>query len=166
VTGVSGEWQSQLVDSNGRCSGIELASRTNVRERLLVVDDDDSVRRVYASHFGGSGFEVHTAATLQEAAERLASAPFDAVIADICLTPEIGSEGLAIAAYLRHRRRDPPVVVLTAYGVPEKAEEAARLGVDAFLHKPVSLVWLESFLRARIEDRRSRPGGEVIRVAG
>jgi two-component system NtrC family response regulator len=136
-----------------------------VRERLLVVDDDDPVRRAYSSHFGGSGFEVHTAATLQEAAERLASTSFDAVIADICLTPQIGSEGLAIAAYLRHRRRDPPIVVLTAYGAPEKAEEAARLGVDAFLHKPVSLVWLENFLRARIEDRRRGSGSEAITAA-
>lgn len=135
-------------------------------ERLLVVDDDDFVRRVYESHFGGSGFEVHSAATLQEAAERLACTSFDAVIADVCLTPEVGSEGLAIAAYLRHLRRDPPIVVLTAYGAPEKAEAAARLGVDAFLHKPVSLVWLESLLRARIDDRRRGPEPEAVAAAG
>jgi DNA-binding NtrC family response regulator len=130
-----------------------------VRERLLVVDDDDGVRRVYESHFAGAGFEVHSAASLHEAAERLAGGSFHAVIADVCLTPEVGSEGFAIAAYLRNLRRDPPVVVLTAYGAPDRAEAAARLGVDAFLHKPVSLVWLERLLRARIEDRRS--GGDL-----
>ena len=132
-------------------------------ERLLVVDDDDGVRGIYQSHFSGAGFEVHSAATLQEAAERLAGNTFDAVIADICLTPEVGSEGLAIAAYLRHQRHVPPVVVLTAYGAPDRAEAAARLGVDAFLHKPVSLVWLESLLRARIDDRRR--GAEVQPMA-
>jgi len=125
-----------------------------VCERLLVVDDDEGVRGIYLSHFSGAGFEVHSAASLQEAAERLAGNTFDAVIADICLTPEVGSEGLAIAAYLRHHRHAPPIVVLTAYGAPDRAEAAARLGVDAFLHKPVSLVWLESLLRARIDDRR------------
>jgi CheY-like chemotaxis protein len=146
--------------------GIGLASLAGVCERLLVVDDDDSVRRIYLSHFAGAGFEVQCAASLQEAAERLAGNTFDAVIADVCLTPEVGSEGLAIAAYLRNLRQAPPVVVLTAYGLPDRAEAAARLGVDAFLHKPVSLVWLESLLRARIDDRRRGPETEAMAAAG
>jgi DNA-binding NtrC family response regulator len=150
----------------GHTSGIGLASLAGVCERLLVVDDDDNVRRVYESHFSGAGFEVQCAATLQEAAERLAGHTFDAVIADIALTPDVGSEGLAIAAYLRHLRQDPPVVVLTAYGAPDRAPAAARLGVDAFLHKPVSLVWLERLLRARIDDRRRGPEAEALAAAG
>jgi DNA-binding NtrC family response regulator len=125
-----------------------------VCDRILVVDDDAGVRRIYESHFSAAGFEVQSASSLQEAAERLAGSQFQAVIADICLTPEIGAEGFAIAAYLRNLRREPPVVVLTAYGAPDHAEAAARLGVDAFLHKPVSLVWLEGLLRARIDERR------------
>jgi CheY-like chemotaxis protein len=151
---------------NAHNLGIGLASLTGVCDRLLVVDDDDSVRRVYESHFAGAGFEVHCAASLQEAAERLAGHRFDAVIADVSLTPEVGSEGLAIAAYLRNLRQAPPVVVLTAYGAPERAPAAARLGVDAFLHKPVSLVWLESLLRARIDDRRRRPETQLVAAAG
>jgi DNA-binding NtrC family response regulator len=143
--------------------GIRLASQEGVCERILVVDDDEGVRGIYQSHFSRAGFEVHSAASLQEAAERLAGSTFDAVIADICLTPEVGSEGLAIAAFLRHQRHAPPIVVLTAYGAPDRAEAAARLGVDAFLHKPVSLVWLESLLRARIDDRRR--GAEVQPMA-
>lgn len=135
-------------------------------ERLLVVDDDDGLRRIYQSHFSGAGFEVHCAATLQEAAERLAGRTFDAVIADVALTPDVGSEGLAIAAYLRNQRHTPPVVVLTAYGAPDRAPAAARLGVDAFLHKPVSLVWLESLLRARIGERRRGPEAEALAAAG
>ena len=131
-----------------------------------MVDDDDSVRRVYQSHFAGAGFEVHCAGSLQEAAERLAGNTFDAVIADIALTPDVGCEGLAIAAYLRNLRHAPPVVVLTAYGAPDRAPAAARLGVDAFLHKPVSLVWLEGLLRARSEERRRGPETEAVAAAG
>jgi len=130
-----------------------------VSDRLLVVDDDDDVRRVYQAHFSLAGFEVEVAATLKEAADRLANGAFHAVIADISLTPSVGSEGLAIAAYLRHLNREPsPVLVLTAYGEPEKATAAARLAVDAFLHKPVSLVWLEDLLRSRIAERRGGGG--------
>ena len=137
-----------------------------VSERLLVIDDDENVRGTYVAYFSKAGFDVHCAGSLPEAAERLAGNRFDAVIADVCLTPEVGSEGLAIAAYLRHLKHDPPVVVLTAYGLPERAEAAARLGVDAFLHKPVSLVWLESLLRTRIDDRRRGPAAEAMVAAG
>jgi DNA-binding NtrC family response regulator len=133
-----------------------------VSERLLVVDDDEQVRKTYQAHFQQAGFEVQCASSLPEAAERLARNRFDAVIADVCLTPEgSGSEGLAIAAYLRHLKQEPPVVVLTAYGLPDRAEAAARLGVDAFLHKPVSLVWLESLLRKGIDERRRKPADPV-----
>jgi len=133
------------------------------------VDDDDEVRRIYQAHFTGAGFDVECAATLKEAAERLAGAVFDAVIADVSLTPSVGCEGLAIAAYLRHINGRSPVLVLTAYGEPEKAAAAARLGVDAFLHKPVSLVWLEGLLRARIDAQRGGaergPGTGLEQVA-
>jgi DNA-binding NtrC family response regulator len=146
--------------------GIALANAVVVRERLLIVDDDEHVRRTYLDHFSRAGFDVLPASTLTEAAERLSNGRFDAVIADVCLTPDVGSEGLAIAAYLRHLRQDPPVVVLTAYGLPDRAEAAARLGVDAFLHKPVSLVWLESLLRTRIDERRRSASDEAMAAAG
>ena len=124
-------------------------------ERLLVVDDSNAVREAYESHFARSGFEVESAATLKEAAERLAGAVFSAAIVDVSLSTPVGTEGLAIAAYLRQMRGgEPPVVVLTAYGEPHRAAAAARLGVDAFLHKPVSLVWLEGLLRSRFDERQ------------
>ena len=121
-------------------------------DRLLVADDD-AIRQTLRSFFEAAGFEVDTASTLPEAAERLAASKYAAVIVDICLT-ERGTEGLAIAAYVRQIWRDLTVVILTAYGSPQRAAAAARLDVDAFLHKPVSLVWLEGFLRARITARR------------
>jgi len=121
-----------------------------VSERLLVVDDSDAVRRAYESHFSRSGFQVESAANLKEAAERLAGSAFSAVIVDVSLSSSVRTEGLAIAAYLHQLQGDPPVIVLTAYGEPQRASAAARLGVDAFLHKPVSLEWLEQLLRSRL----------------
>jgi DNA-binding response OmpR family regulator len=123
-------------------------------DRLLVVDDDDAIRQTFRSFFEAAAFEVDTASTLSEAADRLAASKYSAVIVDICLT-ERGTEGLAIAAYVRQIWQDLTVVILTAYGSPQRAAAAARLDVDAFLHKPVSLVWLEAFLRARITARRA-----------
>jgi CheY-like chemotaxis protein len=141
-----------------------LQTRLGVTERLLVVDDSEAVRRAYESHFSRCGFEVETASNLREAAERLASAPFSAVIVDVALSTGAGAEGLAIAAYLRQMQGNPPVVVLTAYGEPQRAAAAARLGVDAFLHKPVSLVWLERLLRSRVDERRGGGTPEAAAV--
>ena len=134
-------------------------------DRLLIVDDSDAVRQAYESHFSRAGFAVESAGTLKQAAERLAGAVFDAVIVDVSLSSGVASEGLAIAAYLRQMRSGPPVVVLTAYGEPHQASAAARLGVDAFLHKPVSLVWLERLLRSRFENRSDGAPDEALATA-
>ncbi len=137
---------------------------------LLVVDDDDEVRRVYQGYFVCAGFEVRCAASLAQATDRLGGTSFDAVIADLSFTPE-GSEGLAIAAYAQALRRSSPacpapVVVLTAYGSPWHAGAAASLEVDIFLHKPPSLLWLENEIRARISEVRRACLPEAARRPG
>ncbi len=125
-------------------------------ERVLIVDDNESVREVFRSHLAEAGFAVDVASSLPEAAKRLAATPYSAVISDVSLSEEeAGKEGLAIAAYIRALWEDTPVVILT--GAPHSAAAAARLGVDAFLHKPVSLPWLGDLIRERIATRRREP---------
>ena len=125
-------------------------------ERVLIVDDNESVREVFRSHLAEAGFAVDVACSLPEAAKRLAVIPYSAVISDVSLSEEeAGKEGLAIAAYIRALWEDAPVVILT--GTPNSAAAAARLGVDAFLHKPVSLSWLGDLIRERIANRRREP---------
>ncbi|HVO09318.1 MAG TPA: hypothetical protein VMX54_01080 [Vicinamibacteria bacterium] len=130
---------------------LRLHSELRVPERLLVIDAAEQVRTSYARHFEAAGFAVRTVACFSEA-QRLTPASFDAVIADVC-QPTADAPDPAIAAALRGT--GAAVVVLTAYGEPARAALAARIGVaDAFLHKPVSLVWLEMLLRGRIAARR------------
>ena len=87
-------------------------------------------------------------------AQRQAAASYDAVIADVC-QPTADAPDPAISAALRET--GAAVVVLTAYGEPARAAFASRIGMaDAFLHKPVSLVWLERLLRGCIAARRQQ----------
>jgi DNA-binding response OmpR family regulator len=144
-------------------AGIRLALAPAVGDRLLVVDADSALRDTYAEHFSRSGFDVHCAATVAQAASLLERLPFDAMIAD--LRHGDGGTPSGIAGCLEGPR-PPRVVVLTAYGEPEWAAEAARLGVDAFLHKPVSLVWLEQLLRTQLEDGRSREDPGTVAATG
>jgi len=108
---------------------------TDMSERVLIVDDNESVREVFRSHLAEVGFAVDVACSLPEAAKRLAAIPYSAVIADVSLSEEAGTgkEGLAIAAYIRALWEEMPVVILT--GNPTSAAAAARLGVDAFLRR-------------------------------
>jgi DNA-binding NtrC family response regulator len=125
-------------------------------ERVLIIDDKEAVREVFRAHLAEAGFAVDVACSLPEAAMRLAATPYSAVISDVSLSEEeAGKEGLAIAAYIRALWDEVPVVILT--GAPTSAAAAARLGVDAFLHKPVSLRWLGELIRERIADRRGVP---------
>jgi two-component system response regulator PilR (NtrC family) len=127
---------------------------------VLVVDDDADVRRAYATHLSSAGYEVDAAASLREGRARLASVTYDAVIVDVCLGRE-GAEGLDLAAQIARQRRARPFLVLTAYGEPIFGRAAARLRVDAFLHKPVSLAWLDARLHTGISRRRAAAAAEA-----
>ena len=123
-----------------------------MRTSILVVDDDPAVRRVYEDHFTTAGFRVRGAATLRDARALLEARVFDAVIVDVSLTRH-GHEGLAVADLVLKLSGARPVLVLTAYGQPGYARAAAALRADAFLHKPVSLAWLQRMLLAHIAER-------------
>jgi DNA-binding response OmpR family regulator len=129
-----------------------------VADRLLVIEGDATLRDAYAAHFSPAGFDVRCATSVGEVLALPAGTPFDAVIANVggewsALTPAL-MRWLAAAGA-------PPVLVVTAYGEPARATEAARLGADAFLHKPPSLVWLEWLLRSRIEAARLSASSEA-----
>ena len=118
-----------------------------------MVDDDPDVRRAYTTHLSSAGYEVDAAANLRDGRARLAGVAYDAVIVDVCLGRE-GAEGLELAAQIVRQRQARPFLVLTAYGEPIFGRAAARLRADAFLHKPVSLAWLDALLRDGIAQRR------------
>jgi len=127
-------------------------------DRILVVDGDPEILRAYEAHLSGAGFAVDTARTLVEAADCLADASYDGLITDVDFSPDAKAKGLALVAYVRsYLRQRAPVLIVTAYGRPEWAAMASRLGVDIFLHKPPSLPWLEGVLRDRIGLRRGIP---------
>jgi DNA-binding response OmpR family regulator len=137
-------------------------------DRLFVVDDDEVIRETLRVFFEREGFQVETAGALAEAADLLAVRSYAAVIVDVCLS-EQGTEGLTLVSYIREAGADLPVLILTAYGSPQNAVAAAQLGADAFLHKPVSLVWLKDLMRARIAARRGEraegPNAPLARVS-
>src|SRR4051794_14895835 len=103
-------------------------------KRVLVVEDEDKLRRVIQLQLQSAGFDVDQSASAEEAL-RLAERA-DLVLTDLRLP---GMDGLALLAALRRQNSQTPVVVMTAFGSVETAVEAMKSGASDFLLKPFSL---------------------------
>lgn len=98
---------------------------------ILIVDDDDALRRLLGDRLRAEGFDVREAADGRRALEAVAAGGLDLVLLDLRL-PDL--DGLEVLRRLPEDR--PPVVLLTAHGTIPRAVEAMRLGAEDFLVKP------------------------------
>jgi DNA-binding NtrC family response regulator len=80
--------------------------------RLLVVDDESNIRLLYSQELSDEGYQVVTAASAAEAAEKLAESDFDLVVLDIKLKNE---SGLDLLQKMVKERHDMPVILCTAF---------------------------------------------------
>ncbi|HXK08708.1 MAG TPA: response regulator [Vicinamibacteria bacterium] len=101
--------------------------------RLLIVEDDDVLRRRLARAFRDRGFEVREADGAATAARESLSAPLDCALVDLRLQD---ASGLDVVRALVARHPAASVVVLTGYGSIATALEAVRLGARHYLTKP------------------------------
>ncbi len=103
--------------------------------RLLLIDDDARLSSMVGDYLRNSGFEVEVAGSLAKGRERLAAAPFDALVLDLML-PD--GDGLDLCRELRAdgRHRHLPLLMLTARGEPTDRIVGLELGADDYLPKP------------------------------
>jgi len=113
--------------------------------RLLVVDDEASVREALALVLDLSGFEVATAADGREAIRRLAADSPDAVILDVLLP---GLDGLEVCRRIRAAGDRTPVLMLTARTEVSERVAGLEAGADDYLAKPFAREELIARLRA------------------
>ena len=129
--------------------------------RILVVDDEPSVRDALDRALRMDGYRVQLAADGAEALERLADSPPDAVVLDLLMPPP---DGLEVCRRLRAAGDRVPVLMLTARdGVPDRVK-GLDAGADDYLVKPFALEELTARLRALLR-RSSGPVGERLRHA-
>jgi len=102
--------------------------------RILVVDDDESMRELIRIHLAAAGYEVQTAADAISAGYMvLASAP-DLILTDVSM-PYM--DGFEFVAALRADPSVPPIPVIFLTSVEEGMERARELGAAGYLVKPV-----------------------------
>jgi two-component system response regulator CpxR len=106
-------------------------------ERVLIVDDNEDVRRILALRLGMAGFDVSAAADGREGLAALRGGQWDLVLLDLVM-PEV--DGFEFLAELRHdARAAPPVVVITQYDDATNRQRALALGATCYVGKSRAL---------------------------
>jgi len=126
--------------------------------RILIVEDEDKLRRVMQLQLESAGYEVDGAATAEQSLPLATLA--DLVITDLRLP---GMDGLELISQLQSRGIGVPVIVITAHGSVETAVQAMKMGAADFLQKPFSLDHLNTVVEKvlavqslRAENQRMR----------
>lgn len=123
------------------------------RHKLLIVDDDPTIRFAVADYFEGKGFLVHDTDSVVQALELFRSQSPDVTILDYAL-PD--GDALELLAKLKAVDDTASVIFLTGYGTIELAVRAVKEGAEQFLTKPVELDVLQVVIDRLLENRRSR----------
>jgi two-component system, OmpR family, response regulator MtrA len=147
-----------------------------VDERILLVEDDASIREVASLGFTNAGFKVTSAPDGREGLLHFHRAPFDLVVLDIML-PEL--DGYEVCRQIRRESR-VPIIMLSAKSDTVDVVVGLELGADDYVTKPFELP--ELVARARAALRRSTsepeqpmlergelaidPGGFIVRLHG
>jgi DNA-binding NtrC family response regulator len=129
-----------------------------MKPRILVVEDEEKLRRVIELQLRSGGYEVEQAGSAEKA---LTVAPSVSLILTDLRLP--GMDGLKMLAELRTRGLLTPVIVMTAFGTVEGAVEAMKAGAVDFLPKPFSMDHLMTVVEKALEVRALREENRTLR---
>lgn len=127
--------------------------------RLLIVDDEESFRKLTARELERSGFAVEGAGTLEAARQCLARGGYHVVLLDVRL-PD--GSGLDLLPEIRESFPGTDVIMLTAYGTVQEAIQAMKQGAHDFLTKPCKLTELEAVLEKVLEKQALERGNTAL----
>ncbi|HZR22250.1 MAG TPA: response regulator [Vicinamibacterales bacterium] len=103
------------------------------RPRVLVVDDEASIRDLLSKTLALAEYEVDVAPDGRSALERMRLYPYDLLIADLKMP---GMDGLTVIREAKRYKADLPVIIITGFSTESSAIEAVNLGVAGYLTKP------------------------------
>ncbi len=104
------------------------------KARVLVVDDDEVVRRSYLRSLENISRNVATASDGEEALETMEQNSFDVVLLDMRMP---GRDGMSVLSTIKQKWPESEVVIITGYPSVAAAKEAVRLGAYDYVAKPI-----------------------------
>jgi signal transduction histidine kinase len=130
---------------------VNLPASFDGEARLLVVDDEESLRITTAAILEREGYRVNTAASGEEAISLLESTEYDLVLTDLHME---GGDGLSVLSEIRRRAPLTISVVLTGFASVESAIAALQEGAYDYLVKPCDIDIMRHTIRRGVEHRR------------
>jgi two-component system, OmpR family, response regulator len=124
-----------------------------MRERILIVDDDEDIRSLLEAYLRKNGFDAQSVADGKGMWEALAARPFSLVVLDLMLP---GEDGLVLCRQLR-AKSPMPVLMLTAKGEAVDRIVGLEMGADDYLPKPFDPRELQARIRSILRRSRSLP---------
>ena len=119
--------------------------------RILIVDDERSMREMLAILLRREGYDLTIAENGREAIELLEREPFDLIVSDVRMPDVSGVEVIRTA-----RAVNPSIIaiMMTAFGSRELIEEVERLGVNDYVEKPFNVEVVKFRIRKELDRRR------------
>lgn len=121
------------------------------KSRVLIVDDDDSIRLILAEALSLDGHEVAQAETGEQALEMINNRSYDVVLTDLMMPATDGMELLTIIKKLRPETR---VIMITAFATIEGAVEAMRKGASDYIAKPFDSDQVRKVVKRTLDEVR------------
>ncbi len=125
---------------------------------ILIVEDEEKLRRVLGLHLSSAGYHVQAAGTAEEGLRLAPEA--NLILTDLKLP---GMDGLEFLDQIRSQNLHTPVIVMSAFGTVEIAVEAMKKGAADFLPKPFSLDHVSVVVEKALEVRQLREENRELR---
>lgn len=132
------------------------------QELVLVVDDEENIRRILSAMLESEGYEVATVATIAQAKEAFRTASVGVVLSDLKLERE---DGLTLLKWIRDERYPCPVIILTAHGTVDSAVDAMKQGAFDYLTKPFERAELMEVIQKAMLTYRLQQSHSVQTIA-
>lgn len=126
-------------------------------ERVLVVDDDPSVRQILRRKLEREGYEVVAVQSAKRAMEEMEAANFDLVLTDVRMRQ---MDGIGLTRHVKERYPDTKVVLITAVVDMDSALAGLRGGASDYITKPFNL----EEVAVRVRNALERPEVHAFRV--
>lgn len=124
-----------------------------MKKRLLIVDDEENLIAIYRKLLATENVEIHSAEIYDNAIALINKYKFDALIADLHLTPKLQKEGLKLIESLKKKNKNAICILITAFENTEIKTMAYELGATYCFQKPVSsLILKEALERAGLYE--------------
>ena len=131
-----------------------------IKGKLLIVDDELSVRDSLNKWFREEGYEVHTAEDANEALTRMAETKFDAALLDIKMR---GTDGIELQKRLHEIDPELISIMMTGYASVETAVEALKNGAYDYVTKPLDPDEIAHLVKNALSHRRAREENVLLR---